>query len=162
MIGPLQTRRINGGEVPEDTFTGTTILLGLWFAGVGGKALCEQVPAVPVLVSAQVRDQAEDGRAGTHPVGDQDRLPDGEHAYVQVAVLLQNLLGCGGPPQTGRSGGREQDDYAGTIGGLVEFGAELFEREIGGGGGRASGEAARDEGGDKLGRHGHHRHQHRA
>ena len=42
-------------------------------------------------------------------------------------MRLQDLLDCGGPPQTGRSSGREQKDDAGHTGIAIELAAERVE-----------------------------------
>src|SRR5712664_1019252 len=67
---------------------------------------------VPKLPGALVCDSAEGAAAWGSKIGGQDRLPDDQNAESRVRMAGKKLFGCGGPPQTCCSSGREQEDNA--------------------------------------------------
>src|SRR5258707_9132480 len=67
---------------------------------------------VPKLPGALVCDSAEGAAAWGSKIGGQDRLPDDQKAELRVRMAGKKFFGCGGPPQTCCSSGREQEDNA--------------------------------------------------
>jgi hypothetical protein len=63
---------------------------------------------VPELTRARIGNAIESGTSRRAPIGAEDWLPDHEHAKIRVAILFQKLSDCGGPPQTGGSSGRDE------------------------------------------------------
>jgi hypothetical protein len=63
---------------------------------------------VPKLACASVCNSSEGGATRRSPVRRQDRLPYHKHKDLSVGVPRQQLLSCGGPPQTSRSSWRQQ------------------------------------------------------
>jgi hypothetical protein len=70
---------------------------------------------VPELACAAVCDLSEHAATRLPPVRCKDRLPYNKHTHPSVGVPSQQLLSCGGPPQTSRSSGRQQQDQAWNI-----------------------------------------------
>ena len=81
----------------------------------------ERALVVPELHSPRIvnAEKRGDRRRGDLPVARRDVLPHHEHAQVR-AVLCERVLERGGPPQTERSGRREQDEDARAIGLAIE------------------------------------------
>ncbi len=65
---------------------------------------------VPELARAAVCNSCERAATWWPPVRCEDRLPHHEHAHLSVAVPYQQLLSCGGPPQTSWSSRRQKQD----------------------------------------------------
>ena len=83
---------------------------------------------IPELCHAAVRKAAEHTANRLRPIRRQNRFPDRENFQFRARLLFENPLDCGGPPQTGRSRGRQQQDDADPIGGAVELIPEVIER----------------------------------
>jgi hypothetical protein len=75
----------------------------------------DNVLGIPKLPRAQVCDSRHRVAARRPPVRCQDRLPNNQNAHLLLRVASQELLHCGGPPQTYRSSGREQQYQSGYI-----------------------------------------------
>jgi len=67
---------------------------------------------VPELARAAVCNSSKRAATRRSPVRRQDRLPYDKHTHLSVDVSRQQLLSCGGPPQTGWSSWRQQQDQA--------------------------------------------------
>lgn len=105
----------------------TALRLFLPPVAVMGELFRDEPIGVPVLMDPPIRKAAQDEIAGFR-VERQNGLPDGEDPNPARGILLQDLLDCGGPPQAGRSGGRqEQHDPDGVRVG-VEFRFQSRER----------------------------------
>ncbi len=65
---------------------------------------------VPELACATVCNSCERAATRWSPVRCEDRLPHNEYPHLSVGVPRQQLLSCGGPPQTGWSSRRKQQD----------------------------------------------------
>lgn len=65
---------------------------------------------IPELANSAIRDSCERAGDWRTPVGGQDRFPHNLDAQIPLGMFRQKLLGCGGPPQTCWSSGREQQD----------------------------------------------------
>jgi hypothetical protein len=63
---------------------------------------------VPKLACASVCNSSDGGTTRRSPVRRQNRLPYYKHTDLSVGVPRQQLLSCGGPPQTSRSSRRQQ------------------------------------------------------
>ncbi len=122
LLTPERAFGIDGGQIPKNSIRKTTIRLRLRLAGVSGHPIRDETFLIPKLPRALVRQPAERGtRWSSEPVHRQDRLPNDEHCQVCIRMLLQHLFGCGGPPQTTRSSGRQQQNDARLIRGVVEL-----------------------------------------
>ncbi len=82
---------------------------------------------IPKLPRALVRDSRHRTAAGRPPIRGQDRLPNNQNAHLLLPVASQELLHCGGPPQTYGSSGREQQHQSGYIEVAVERILEAVE-----------------------------------
>src|ERR1700680_1112354 len=65
---------------------------------------------VPELACAAICNSCERVATRWPPVRCKDRLPYDKHPHLSVGVPRQQLLSCGGPPQTGWSSRRQQQD----------------------------------------------------
>ena len=54
-------------------------------------------------------------------------MPDGEHTNRVIGVFPQERFDCGGPPQTGPSSRRQQDDKPGLVDVTIEFRPQTLE-----------------------------------
>src|SRR5579883_1879104 len=110
-IVPENSARICGCQIPQESVTlaaiGMTLAIGLRFLDDRRY----QMAGIPELSHPAIVETIQDTRTRCTPIGREDRLPDREHHHRLVGVRLQNLLDCGGPPQTCRSSGREQQNY---------------------------------------------------
>ena len=70
---------------------------------------------VPELPHSIVRDSCERAATRRPPICCEDRLPHDQHSQLSVAVSRQQLLSCGGPPQTSRSSWRKKQDEARNV-----------------------------------------------
>lgn len=111
-ILPMRAGRKQNRFVPVKTFLNATIRLRRSSACAVLQVRGHDVRRVPELTCAVVRDSCERAATRRPPVRWKDRLPNNKHPYVLVAVLRQQLLRCGGPPQTSRSSWRQQQDQA--------------------------------------------------
>jgi len=82
---------------------------------------------VPELARSTVSDSSERAATRRPPVRWEDRLPHHEHAHLSVGVPRQKLLNCGGPPQTGWSSRRQQQNQPRNVGFGIERLLELPE-----------------------------------
>ena len=98
------------------------MLLRLRRAGIRGQALRQFVPRVPELARAVVLQALQDKAGGREDIGWQHGLPNGEDPDLGARVPIENLLDCGGPPQAGGSGRREERDHPVFIFRPVELG----------------------------------------
>ena len=71
------------------------------FPGNSEKLFCDEMLPVPELAGALVRNSAENAVNGRTQVRRNHGLPNREDAERRVRIALQELFGCGGPPQTG-------------------------------------------------------------
>ena len=65
-----------------------------------------------LLARSAVCNSYERAPTRRSPVRREDRLPYHKHPHLSVGVSRQQLLSCGGPPQTGCSSWRQQQDQA--------------------------------------------------
>jgi hypothetical protein len=77
---------------------------------------------VPELTRSVISDTSERPGAWRPPVRREDWLPHDEHPHLSICLPRQQLLSCGGPPQTSGSSRRQQQNQARNIG----FGVERF------------------------------------
>jgi hypothetical protein len=82
---------------------------------------------VPKLTRAPVCNSSERAATRWPPVRCEDRLPYDKHTHLAVGVPRQQLLSCGGPPQTSWSSRRQQQDQARNVGLGIECLLELLE-----------------------------------
>ena len=54
-------------------------------------------------------------------------MPDGKHTNRLIRVFLQERFDCGGPPQTGPSSRRQQDDQPRLVCVTIEFCPQTFQ-----------------------------------
>ena len=113
-ILPMRAGRKQNRFVPVEPFLNTAI----WFLRRRSSACAilqfrrHGVLRVPELACAAVCNSSERAATRRSPVRRQDRLPYHKHANLSIAVSRQQLLSCGGPPQTGWSSWRQQQDQA--------------------------------------------------
>ena len=105
----MRAGRIQNRFVPVEPFLNAAIRLRLTRGP--GCVILEfrgyDVVRVPELARSAVCNSSERAPTGRAPVRREDRLPHNEHAHLSIAVPRQELLSCGGPPQTGRSSRRQ-------------------------------------------------------
>ncbi len=82
---------------------------------------------VPELPHSIVRDSCERAATRRPPIRCEDRVPHDQHSQLSVAVSRQQLLSCGGPPQTSRSSWRKKQDQARNVRPGIERLLELPE-----------------------------------
>ena len=82
-----------------------------------------RVPELPHPAIIQTVQHTGTGRA---PIGREHRLPHCEHYHLAFGVVLEDGLDRGGPPQTGRSSWRKQENDA-------QFGRRPIEFRLQGG-----------------------------
>jgi hypothetical protein len=87
----------------------------------------EQPVLVPILSGTPVGDPSKSHRGRSPPVSRQYGLPHDEYPDVLTRFLLQNLVYCGGPPQTIRSSRRKQRHNANGILCLIKRAPQLTE-----------------------------------
>ncbi len=95
--------------------------------GEKGELFRDEMVRVPELADALVGDARESAAAGRAPVGGKNRLPYDQDANVSIAVMLEDLLDCGRPPQAFGSSGRKKKEKAGDAGIGVEGRGEIGE-----------------------------------
>ena len=83
-------------------------------------SLRQQSVAIPILRHAMIGDPPERHSRRREKVRWQDRFPDNHHADSGVGMFVQQLLDCGGPPQTDSSSRREHRNDADRTGRAVE------------------------------------------
>ena len=81
----------------------------------------------PVLLHSSVGKPAESRAGRRRPVRREHRLPDGKHTDRLIRVVLQKRFDCGGPPQTGPSSRRQQNDKPCLVCVAVEFRPQPFK-----------------------------------
>ncbi len=97
--------------VPVEPFLNATIRLRL--RGSSDCAIIQfrghDVLWVPELARAAVCNSCKRAATRWPPVGCEDRLPYDKHPHLSADLPRQQLLSCGGPPQTSRSSRRQQE-----------------------------------------------------
>ena len=128
MIFPRRRRRKDERHIPVKALAGLgpRRMRGDLLQGEG-----DLMARIPELTRARVRNSGQRAAAGRAPIGDKDRFPDNQDSHFPLRMLRKKLLGCGGPPQTKGSSGREQQNKARDIGIRIKSGGEW--REAGGG-----------------------------
>jgi hypothetical protein len=128
-IDPVGGGREEDGLVPEEALVLTAG--GFRLGRLGGSQTSElggnEMMGVPELAGARVGDAGEGAAAGGAPVGGENGFPDDQDTQVRIGVTMEKLGDRGGPPQTGWSCGREQQEQARGVGGAVEGGFEFVE-----------------------------------
>ncbi len=113
-ILPMRARRKQNRFVPVEPFLNTAIRLCLRRSS--GCVILQfrrhDVLRVPELARSAVCDSPQRAATRRSPVRREDRLPYHKHPHLSVGVSRQQLLNCGGPPQTGCSSRRQQQDQA--------------------------------------------------
>src|SRR6267154_2723950 len=111
-ILPVRACWIQNRFVPIESFLNAAIRL--WLRWSSACAILQfrghDVLRVPELARAAVCNSCERAATWWPPVRCEDRLPHHEHAHLSVAVPYQQLLSCGGPPQTSWSSRRQKQD----------------------------------------------------
>ena len=82
---------------------------------------------VPELPCAAVCNSCERAATRRPPVRREDRLPHDKHPHLSAGLTRQQLLSCGGPPQTSRSCRRQQQNQAWNVAVGIERFLELSE-----------------------------------
>ncbi len=82
---------------------------------------------IPELPCPAVRDATESAATWRTPVRREYWLPHDEHLDLAVGLPYQQVFGCGGPPQTGRSSRGQEENQSWNIGGGVEYSREFAE-----------------------------------
>ena len=80
---------------------------------------------VPELARAAICNSRQHAATRWSPVRCEDRLPHYKHPHLSAGLTRQQLLSCGGPPQTGCSSRGKKKYQPGPFRGFVEG---LFER----------------------------------
>ncbi len=113
-IFPIRARRKQNRSVPIEPFLNTAIRLCLKRSS--GCVILQfrrhDVLRVPELARSAVCDSPQRAATRRPPVRREDRLPYHKNPHLSVGVSRQQLLNCGGPPQTGWSSWRQQQDQA--------------------------------------------------
>ena len=111
-ILPMRASRKQNRFVPVKPFLNTAIRLRL--RRCSGCVILQfrrhDVLWVPELAHSAVCNSSERAPTRRSPVRREDRFPYHKHAHLSVGVSRQQLLSCGGPPQTGWSSWRQQQD----------------------------------------------------
>ena len=68
---------------------------------------------IPELPSPRIGNAGQRAATRRSPVGGEYRLPNHENVELLLAVLGNEPLYCGGPPQAYRSSRRDEQDQAG-------------------------------------------------
>jgi hypothetical protein len=111
---PLRMRGEQDYVIPIESSAHAAGGLWLWRLG-GGSAIQlfgDEVTWVPELSGSLVCDSGEGTAAWRSEIRGQDGLPNYEEAKFCVCMAGKEFFGCGGPPQTRCSSGREQEDDA--------------------------------------------------
>ena len=107
-ILPMRARRKQNRFVPVEAFLNAAIRLRHWCSST--RAVLQfrgyDVLWIPKLAHPATRDSSERAASRRPPVRREDRLPYDEHPHLSAGVPCQQLLICGGPPQTSRSSRR--------------------------------------------------------
>jgi len=113
-IVPLRMRGVENYVIPIEASAQAASGLYFWWLGSGSaiQLLGDQVLWVPKLPGSLVCDSAEGATARRSKIRGEDRLPDDQNAHLRIRMAGKKVFGCGGPPQTCRSSGREQKDDA--------------------------------------------------
>jgi hypothetical protein len=114
-IFPVRAGWIQNRLIPVEPFSNAAIRPRLR-RGSGCKILQfrgDDVVRVPELARSAIRDSSKRAPARRSPVCRKDRLPHHEHAHLSIVVPGQQVLSCGGPPQTGGSSRRQQQNDRG-------------------------------------------------
>ena len=123
-IFPIRARRKQNRFVPIEPFLNAAIRLRLKRSS--GCVILQfrrhDVLRVPELARSAVCDSPQRAATRRPPVRREDRLPYHKNPHLSVGVSLQQLLNCGGPPQTGWSSRRQQEDESRN----ARFGIERF------------------------------------
>jgi hypothetical protein len=82
---------------------------------------------VPELARAAICNSRQRAATRWSPVRCEDRLPHDKHPHLSAGLTRQQLLSCGGPPQTSRSCRRQQQNQAWNVGVGIERFLELSE-----------------------------------
>jgi len=82
---------------------------------------------IPVLLHSSIGKPPENRAGRRRPIRREHRLPDGKHTNRVIRVLLQKRFDCGGPPQTGPSSRRQQNDKPCLVCVAVEFRPQPFK-----------------------------------
>jgi hypothetical protein len=113
-VVPLRMRGEQDYVIPIETSAHAAGGLWVWLLG-GGSAiqfLGDEMIWVPELSGSLVCDSRKVAATWRSEIRGQDRLPDDKDTEFCVCMAGKEFFGCGGPPQTGCSSGREQEDDA--------------------------------------------------
>ena len=133
LVLPFPLRFVDDRLVPVKTFRGAARWpwLARLFIRDPIEFLRHKMIRIPKLFRPRVWNSPQSAPAWCAPVRRQDRLPNHQHSELRVGVLLQDLFGCGGPPQTCHSGWRQQQNQARAIHRLVKRILELRKVTLG-------------------------------
>ncbi len=133
LVFPFRLWFVNDRFVPEKPVLNATsgLQLARLFFCDSIEFLRHEMMRIPELFRADIRNSPQRAPARRAPVGCQYWLPHYQHAEPRVRVPLQYLFGCGGPPQTCRSGRRQQQNQPRTIDRFIERVLELREIAFG-------------------------------
>lgn len=121
---PLGMWRIENGIIPVKPLIEAAIRLGWLFGGNPVQLLCNKMLWIPELHGAPVRDSGKSGADWGTQVSRKHGLPHNQDAECGVRMALQDLFGCGGPPQTRGSSRGKKEKQDGSVCGIVEGGLE--------------------------------------
>src|SRR5258705_3763532 len=124
---PMPARWIQNRFVPVESLLNTAIRPSLRRSSSCSvlQLRRDNMLGVPKLAHSAVCNSSERAATRWSPIRCEDRFPYHEHAHLSVGVSRQQLLSCGGPPQTGWSSWRQQQDQAWNVGVGIERLLEL-------------------------------------
>ena len=128
-ILPMRACRKQNRFVPVEPFLNTAIRFRLRRSSACTILQFQRhdILRVPELACAAVCDSCERAATRWPPVRREDRLPHDEHLHLSTGLPRQQLVSCGGPPQTGWSSRRQQQDQPRNVGLGIERLLELPE-----------------------------------
>jgi hypothetical protein len=121
---PLNPFGVERNYIPEDASVAATAWLKcgqLLIHLSGNKAVL-----VPELYDPAVWNPRKNRPCGPAPIRCQNRFPDHQNCQVHRPLLFQECFDCGGPPQTTRSCGRQQDHQASILSRSIKLVFELI------------------------------------
>lgn len=121
---PLNPFGVEGNYVPKYACVSATgrLRCGELLLQLSG----DKVVLVPELHNPTVRNPRKNRSRGPAPIRCQNRFPGHQNGQVHRPLLFQQFFDCGGPPQTTRSCGRQQEHQAGILSRAIKLVFELI------------------------------------